>query len=81
MHVEPRHTANDLERLSALQTTPRPRRRSRAVVPAAVGRSAAALAAASRALGSAQLSLAGDGQALLGADGQRGRAALGHPGV
>ena len=46
MHIEPHHTAEELERLAARQTTPRLWRRYRGILLAAGGMSAAKIAAA-----------------------------------
>src|SRR4051812_35838356 len=46
MHIEPHHCAEELQRLAARQTTPRLWRRFRAIILAAAGQSAAAIAAA-----------------------------------
>lgn len=46
MHVEPHHTAEELQQLAARQTTPRLWRRFRGVILAAAGQSAAKIAAA-----------------------------------
>jgi transposase len=46
MHIEPRHTAEELHRLAAGQTTPRLWRRFRGIILATAGQSAARIAAA-----------------------------------
>jgi hypothetical protein len=46
MHAEPHHTAEELRRLAARQTTPRLWRRSRRIILAAPGQSAAKIATA-----------------------------------
>ena len=46
MHIEPHHTAEEIQQLAARQTTPRLWRRFRAIILAAAGQSAAKIAAA-----------------------------------